>query len=40
MDICPSGFKPDGVGNCVVSSIPVVCDTGYLSDGNGICVSV
>jgi hypothetical protein len=36
---CPSGFDTDGYGNCVASSIPVICGTGYTSDGNGNCLS-
>jgi hypothetical protein len=39
IDVCATGFKSDGEGNCVASSIPAVCATGFSSDGNGNCVS-
>jgi len=31
--VCPSGYKSDGNGNCVISFEPIVCDTGFISNG-------
>ena len=35
LNVYETGALSDGVVNCVKDSIPVLCNTGFHSDGNG-----
>lgn len=38
--VCEVGYKSDGNGHCIPSSIHTICATGYESAGNGNCLLI